>query len=197
LTWTLLLLAQHPQVAHDLLDEIKGVIQDRPPTAVELDRMPLLTSVIEESMRILPPVPSNMRMALEPAQLGEYELEPGDRVICSHYVTHHLPELYPEPERFRPERWQRRPGPFEYIPFSAGPRFCLGYNFAMTVLKVAVVMLLQRYRVSLIDRSRIDRVVRVTLRPRRGLPLVLSRADGLFQAVSLRGNINQMVRFEG
>lgn len=198
LAWTLLLLAQHPSLALELLEEVQSLLRNAPPTFELLDRMPLLEAVIEESLRILPPVPSNLRVVTEPATLGGYDLARGDRVICSHYVTHHLARLWPEPESFRPSRWlEQRPGPFDYLPFSAGPRFCIGYFFAMTVLKASVAMILQRYRFSLVPNSRVDRVVRVTLRPKRGLPMIFAAQDGRFRSVRLRGQIHEMVRFPG
>ena len=82
----------------------------------------------------------------------------GDRVILSHYVTHHLPELYANPERFDPERWlSLKRGPYEYLPFSAGPRLCIGYSFAMQALKLSTAMILQRFRFSVLPGTRIDR----------------------------------------
>jgi cytochrome P450 len=109
-------------------------------------------------------------------------------------VTHHLPELYPNPERFEPQRWfGLKRGPYEYLPFSAGPRLCLGYSFAMQALKLSTAMILQRFRISLLPGARIDRTVRVTMSPKRGLPVVLHPPDRRFQAVPVRGNVREMV----
>jgi cytochrome P450 len=75
-----------------------------------------------------------------------YELPWGSTVALSPYVTHRLPELYSEPQRFLPERWSRiNPSVYEYVPFGAGPHMCLGTTFAMMEIKIVLAMLLQRY----------------------------------------------------
>jgi cytochrome P450 len=194
MTWTLFLLAQHPKVAHALLDELESVMGGAPPSVDTLARAPLLEAVVKESLRILPPVPYTIRVAREPTPIGPFTVLRGDRVILSHYVTHHLPELYASPERFDPERWfTLKRGPYEYLPFSAGPRLCIGYSFAMQALKLSTAMLLQRVRFSLVPGTRIDRSVQVTMSPRQGLPMSIHAADRRFEAAPVRGNIHEMV----
>src|SRR5207245_2055298 len=108
-------------------DELHDVLGGAPPTFTQLNRLPLIEAVIKESMRLLPPVPLTMRIAARSGDLGGIELQQGDRVVCSPYVTHHLPDLFPEPEKFHPQRWfKSKPGPYEYLPFGAGPRACIG-----------------------------------------------------------------------
>jgi cytochrome P450 len=120
-------------------------------------------------------------------------LRPGDRVACSPYMTHHLPHLYPEPERFDPGRWSTiDPGPYEYLPFGAGPRFCLGYSLAMTGIKVALALILQRWRL-VVPGTRLDRLVRITMSPRHGLPMSVHPQDRRFRSVAVRGDIHEMV----
>ena len=123
MTWTLFLLAQHPQVAEDLAAELDAALRGGPAGLDALERLPLLDAVLRESMRIFPPVPYAIRLVRgDGRSLGALALRDRDRVIVSHYVTHHLPELYPDPERFDPSRWQGlRRGPYEYLPFGAGP----------------------------------------------------------------------------
>ena len=194
MTWTLFLLAQHPQVAQMLLDELDAVMGGAPPTVETLARAPLLEAVVKESLRILPPVPYTIRVARARMPIGPFVVTRGDRVILSHYVTHHLPELYANPERFDPERWfTLKRGPYEYLPFSAGPRLCIGYSFAMQALKLSTAMILQRFRFSLVPGTRIDRSVQVTMSPQRGLPMSLHPPDRRFEAVPVRGNIREMV----
>jgi len=195
MTWTLFLLAQHPQVARDLLDELGAVFGGVPPTVETLARAPLLEAVVKESLRILPPVPYTIRVArYRETPIGPYVMLRGDRVILSHYVTHHLPELYANPERFDPQRWLTlKRGPYEYLPFSAGPRLCIGYSFAMQALKLSTAMILQRFRFSVLPGTRIDRTVRVTMSPRQGLPVSIHPPDGRFEASPVTGNIREMV----
>ncbi len=193
LAWTLFLLAQHPPVARALLDELDAALQGSPLDGA-WERLPYLDAVIRESLRILPPVPYTLRRAAGDSDLGGVKLAKGDLVLVSHYLTHHLPELYPAPEEFRPERWfDANPDSFEYLPFSAGPRTCIGYFFAMSVLKTAVAAIIQRFRPRVVEGARIDRVVEVSMRPRHGLPMTLHGTGAELKAASVRGNIHEMV----
>jgi cytochrome P450 len=97
LGWILFLLAQHPVVALKLLDELGAAAVSE----AELERLPLLDAVIKESMRILPPVALTLRAVTRRNDVMGLPLKKGDRVVCSHYLTHRSPELYPEPVGFR------------------------------------------------------------------------------------------------
>ncbi|MCG8348511.1 MAG: cytochrome P450 [Chloroflexales bacterium] len=195
LTWTLFLLAQHPAIAADLLDELKSELHGDPPTIEQLGKLPLLERVVKESMRILPPAVYAVRNNTAPFALGPYEFnDPGIVVGLSHYITHHMPELYPEPERFNPGRWNNiDPSPYEYLPFSAGPRMCIGATFALMEIKLVLATLLQRYRFALQPNARIDRHVAVTLTPRQGMPMTVMPQDRQFQRSLVHGNIHEMV----
>src|SRR5438034_11815915 len=108
--------------------------------------------------------------------MGSLTLNHGTRVICSHFLTHHFPETYAEPEMFRPDRWREiDPTQYEYMPFSAGPRACVGAMFAIQVLKLSLATMLQKFRFSVVPSARIDRAVRVTLHPRYRLPQPLTK----------------------
>jgi cytochrome P450 len=195
LVWTFFLLAQHPSVTADLLDELTSTLHGSAPNNAQLSQLPLLEAVIKESLRILPPVPFTIRGVASPLEIKGIHLNKSDRVICSHYVTHHMAELFSDPERFLPYRWfGSSPGPYEYLPFSNGPRVCIGAGFAMTVMKVVLAVVLQRFRLSVVPESRIDRLVHVTMRPKSGMPIVLHRQDRRFHAVPVQGNIHEMVR---
>jgi cytochrome P450 len=195
LTWTLFLLAQHPSIMADLLDELDGTLKGGPPTSDQLDHLPFLEAVIKESMRILPPVPFVARVATGPVELGGLSLRRGDWVACSIYMTHRLPDLYFEPEQFRPGRWfEINPTPYEYLPFGAGPYSCIGYNFAKSVIKISLAMILQRFRLTVVPGTRIDRLVQVTMRPKYGMPMTVHQQDRRFHAVPVTGNIHEMVR---
>jgi cytochrome P450 len=194
LGWTLLLLAQHPEIALALVDEIDAVLGGAPPRVEDLARMPRIDAAIRESMRVLPPVPHTVRAVTRRTRFGDYVLAPGDRVVLSHFVTHHLPDLYPEPERFLPDRWSRiRRGPYEFLPFSAGPRMCIGPSFANLALKISVAMILQRFRLSAVPGLRIDPRVNVTLAPRDALSVQLHPADRGFVRVPLEGRLLEWV----
>jgi cytochrome P450 len=194
LTWTLFLLAQHPKVSRELMDELDGVLHGAPPRNDQLPQLPLLDRVTKESMRILPPVPYTIRSATAPVEMGGYQVPKGSRVICSHFLTHHLADLYPDPEKFLPDRWLTiDPSQYEYMPFSAGPRACIGAIFAMQAMKISVSMILQRFRLEVIPGAKVERVVRVTMSPRHDIPIKIFEQDRKFTRSDVRGNINEMV----
>jgi cytochrome P450 len=197
LTWTLFLLSQHPQVAADLLDELDSVLQGTAPTMAQLSQLPLLERVIKESMRILPPVPWNGRIIAKPTELGGYFLPEGTEVFVGIYHTHQMPELYPNPSVFNPQRWETiAPSMYEYNPFSAGSRVCIGAGFAMMEIKVILAMLLQRYRLQLIPNARIDQSGVIVMAPKQGMPMQVYRQDHQFpqELGTVRGNIREMVQ---
>jgi cytochrome P450 len=194
LTWTLFLLSQHPEVMGELMTELDTVLGGAEPSRDQLNQLPFLERVIKESMRILPPVPFTIRAATRNTSIGPYPVPKGSRVICSHYLTHHLPEIYPEPEHFRPERWRTiDPNQYEYMPFSAGPRACIGAMFAMQALKVSLALMLQKFRFTLVPGTRIDRDVRITMVPRHGMPMSIFPNDRQYEASKVTGQVREMV----
>ncbi len=200
LTWTLFLLSQHPEIAADLLDELQNTLHGEAPTVEQLQQLPLLERVIKESMRLLPPVPWNGRVASQPTELGGYALPAGTEVLVSIYHTHHMSELYPEPEAFNPQRWETiEPSPYEYNPFSTGPRLCIGAGFAMMEIKLVLAMLLQRYRLQFLPQVRIDRRGIIVMAPKSGMPMMVHQQDRQFArgVGSVRGNVREMVKLPG
>ena len=199
LTWTVFLLAQHPGIMRELMDELDRVLGGDAPTREQLPQLSFLDRVIKESMRILPPVPFTIRAAEEDQiPMGSLTLSHGARVICSHFLTHHLPDIYPEPELFRPDRWREiDPTQYEYLPFSAGPRACVGAMFAIQVLKISLAIILQKFRFAIVPDAQIDRVVRITMNPRYGMPVVLHENDRRYESSQVRGQIHEMVKLPG
>jgi cytochrome P450 len=194
LTWTLFLLAQHPEVMADLLDELTGELCGDAPTVEQLGKLPLLERVINESMRLLPPATWVSRVATDPFELGPYSLPAGTTVILSHYITHHMPELYPDPDKFLPDRWLTiNPSTYEYIPFSAGPRMCIGAHFATMEMKIVLAMLLQRYRLATLPGAKIDRKITFTMKPKNGLPMMVNEQDRCFTCLPVLGDVREMV----
>jgi cytochrome P450 len=199
LTWTIFLLAQHPAVMREVMDELDRVLGGRAPSREQLSQLTFLDHVIKESMRILPPVPFTIRAANEDQiPMGSLTLSHGTRVICSHFLTHHLADIYPEPELFRPHRWRvLDPTQYEYMPFSAGPRACLGAMFASQVLKISLAIMLQKFRFTIVRGAQIDRLVRITMNPRYGMPIVLHENDRRYECSEVRGQIHEMVTLPG
>ena len=129
-----------------------------------------------------------------PARLGGLDLPKGSRVYFSQYLTHRTPDVFPDPQRFEPDRWDGlEPPPFSYIPFGAGPRMCIGYMFSMTMMKTCLGMMLQRFRFSLVSKARIDRKMSLTLSPKYGMPMTVHKQDRRFVQSLPTGNIHDMV----
>jgi cytochrome P450 len=195
LVWTLILLALHPGVAADLMDELESALGAGPPSLPRVASLPLLDSVIKESMRIIPPVPLQFRVAERDTELAGHPVPRGARVVLSAFLTNRLPDVYPDSDRFDPARWARlTPSPFEYSNFSAGPRSCPGYWFGTSVVKLSLAAIMLRFRVSLAPDARIDYTVQPGMRPRGQVPIVLHPQDRAFASASVRGQIRDLVR---
>ncbi len=194
IVWTLLLLAQHPEVLAGVRDELRSVLGGAAPGTEQIPRLSLLDRVIKESLRLFPPAPFTGRITVQPTALGGVDLPAGTEVIISPYCLHRDPDLYPEPLRFRPERWETlAPSPFEYAPFGAGPRMCIGAGFATLELKIVLSILLQRFGFELPPGARVDRRTTLVMSPRRGLPMRLRAPGAVSRPVRVRGNVREMV----
>jgi cytochrome P450 len=197
LTWTLFLLSQHPEITADLVDELESVLQGEAPSIAQLAQLPFLERVIKESMRVLPPVPWNGRVTSQATELGGYALPAGTEVFVSITQTHHSPELYAEPERFNPRRWETiNPTAYEYNPFSAGPRLCIGASLAMLEVKLVLAMLLQRYRLQLIPTQKVDQTGVIVMSPKYGMQMKVHQLDRQWQQGigGVKGNIRELVQ---
>jgi cytochrome P450 len=194
LTWTLFLLSQHPQVMHDLMDELDGALRGGPPTLEQMGSLPLLDGVINESLRLFPPGTWMLRTSTAPFVIGPYQLPAGTHLVYSPAATHRLPDLYPQPNRFLPARWATiKPSTYEYLPFGGGPRRCIGATFALMELKVALPMILQRYRLEVPDGTRVDRGGTILSFPKQPLPIRLHTQDRNFAPAFVRGNIHDLL----
>jgi cytochrome P450 len=179
LAWTWYLLAAHPTVAARTRREVLSVLGDREPTLDDLAALPLCRMVVEEAMRLYPPVWGIGRQAIAADEIGGWKIPAGTLVNLSPWVTHRHPDFWPapdtfEPERFRPGQERTRPR-FAYFPFSGGPRLCIGEAFAMMEAQLIVAMVLQRYELTLVDGTRVEPEPTLTIRPRGGLPMRATR----------------------
>lgn len=186
LTWTLFLLAQHPEVNADLLDELSG-------PAVP-NRAPLVDRVIKESMRVLPPPVYVCRHATQPVSFGGTGVPAGTVVVLGLYVTHHTPSSFASPERFDPARWlATAPCPHSNVPFGGGARMCLGAPLATQFLETALSLIVPRFRLTVVPDSHIDRRATLTLRPAAGIPVLIRDQDRRFSTSPVTGTIHEMV----
>lgn len=197
LAWTLFLLERHPRIQNELIEELSSKLKGDAPTLDDLERLPILDGVVKESMRVLSATPFLFfRKSLDATSVGGLDLPAGSKLVISPLMTHHTPELYPNPERFQPERWTKiQPGPYEYLPFGAGPRMCLGAAFAGLSLRVILSLIVQRYRFSSPPGASLSYRVRgVILGTDRGMPMRIERQDrSLAAPLPLGGNIHELV----
>jgi cytochrome P450 len=181
LTWIWYLLSQHPAAQRRLEDEIDDALGDRPPEYVDLVSLPYTRMVIDEALRLYPPAWGFSREALGDDEVGGFCVPPGWLVFVIPYVLHRLPAFWenPEafdPERFSPERAAERPK-FTYLPFGAGPRQCIGNQFALIEAQLVVATIAQRYRLHLAPGHTVDPWPLITLRPRFGMPMTIERRE--------------------
>ena len=179
LTWTWYLLSQHAGARRRLEDEVDAVLDGRPPEYDDLVNLPYTRMVIDESLRLYPPAWGFSREALADDELGGFRLPKGWLAFVVPYVLHRLPTFWPEPDafdpdRFLPERNAARPK-FVYLPFGAGPRQCIGNQFALIEAHLVLATLAQHYRLHLVPGHRVDPWPLITLRPRFGMPMVIER----------------------
>ena len=180
LSWLWYLLDRHPEEQDRLRDELRGVTGGRPPTVDHLSQLPRLRAVVQETLRLYPPLWMFDRRALGPDDLAGTKVAKGDLVIFCPYSSHRLPELWADPEAFRPERFEEghaeQKNKFAYLPFGVGPRTCIGIHLAMIEAQIIMGTLLGRFRARLADPAPITPKARVTLRPSRPVELRLERA---------------------
>ena len=195
LGWTLFLLSQHPEVMTSLHHELQAGLYDEPLAAFDSAKGSLLDRVLRESMRVLPASSYSQRVNDVPVEFGPFSLPKGTPILFSPFMTHHRPDLYPQPDRFDPDRWLTiTPSPYEYLPFGAGPRMCLGAALAQFIIKTILPRVLKHNRVSMVAGSEVNGlVVSTMLNPISGIPMQLSEPDGRFAAAPVRGNIHSLV----
>lgn len=194
LIWTLILISQHPDVANSLIDELQAEPGDAPSSLSTINKLPLLDAVIKESMRLMPPVPMQFRVAQQDTFLGTQELPKNSRALMSAFLTNRNPDIYHNADQFIPDRWFAiKPTQFEYSAFSAGPRFCPGFYFGFAMVKVTLVSLLSRFYLSAVEGSRVDYKVRIAMMPGSAVNMVLGSHESARPLHRLRGSINDLM----
>ncbi|GAP62918.1 hypothetical protein ARMA_1341 [Ardenticatena maritima] len=179
LTWTWMLLSQHPDVRRRLYAELDEVLGGRLPTWEDIPKLRYTEAVIKESLRLYPPAWVVGRQAREEDCIMGYHIPAGGFVITSAYVTHRHPAFWDNPEGFDPERWldeTRQPAHrFAYFPFGGGPRICIGKHFAMQEIMLILASLAQHYELNLVPGHPIALWPSVTLRPAHGMLMTISK----------------------
>lgn len=173
MAWSLYWVHHLPEVGDKLLKELE-LADFRNPTS--LVRLPYLTAVCQETLRIYPVgMLTFPRVPKEPVELMGYQVEPETDVVGCIYLTHHREDLYPEPKTFKPERFlERQFSPYEFLPFGGGSRSCIGMALAQYEMKLVLATILSRYELALADNRPVRPQRRgVTLSPTGGVKMVV------------------------
>lgn len=177
-TWTLYLLSEQPELQERAAEEAQAALSGGIDAGLP-DRLPLLRAILEESLRLFPPVPRFDREAVAADMLGEHEVRAGDLVSIWPWIIHRHRKLWEQPDVFNPDRFA--PGRkndrhrFQYIPFGAGPRTCIGARLAIAEALTILAIWLSRWRFAPNPGREVRVSGMVTLRPKGGLPLLLGR----------------------
>jgi cytochrome P450 len=175
-------LAAHPEWQSKLREEVAGLgIAPGDPTAFDnLEAMPLSEMAFKEAMRMKPPVPSIPRRVIRDVTFKGYAIPAGTMVGINPVFTHHMPEIWPDPETFNPLRFteeaQRARNRFAYVPFGGGAHMCIGLHFAYMQAKCFARHFLQNLKVSLEPGTTPDWAMWPIPKPRDGLRVVISPA---------------------
>jgi len=168
LAWSLYLLDQQPQWAEAVRVEFEAVCGDSLPVMADLPQLGTTLHVFEESTRLYPPIWAMERHAVEADEIGGFLIPKGSGVIISPYTLHRHPEFWDRPGEFLPERFLERDHA-AYYPFGAGPRFCIGHEFALAEARVILPMVLRRFELKAEAGQTVEPEPAITLRLKGGL----------------------------
>jgi cytochrome P450 len=182
LSFCFYLLARHPETDARLTTELNEVLGGRLPTVADLPRLRFAGWVVQEAMRLYPPVPGIGREALADCTIGGYTVPRGAQLTMFQWIVHRDPRWYDDPEAFRPERWDddlaRKLPRCAYFPFGDGPRVCLGNHFALTEAVLVLATITTRFRLEVAPGHSLTLFPSITLRPKGGIPMVVRERAG-------------------
>ncbi len=177
LSWAWYILSQADWARDKLHAEIDSALGDRVPTLDDVKKLPYTRAIIEETLRLYPPVPMLAREALADETIGEREIKKGTIVLISPWLLQRNPKLWEKPDNFMPERFLpdagAQPSKYAYLPFSIGPRVCAGLTFGLTEAIICLAVLAQRVDLKLSPKAQVEAVSRLTLRPGETLPMTI------------------------
>jgi cytochrome P450 len=179
LTWTWYLLSQSPDAEATLHAEVDRALRGRLPTVADIPSLPFVERVVTEAMRLYPPAWLVGRRAIEPYPIGGYVAPARTIFLMSQWVMHRDARVFPEPERFDPDRWtpefKASLPKFAYFPFGGGPRQCIGESFAWMELVLLVSTIAQRWKMQLVPGHPVAPQPVITLRTKHGMKMTLTR----------------------
>jgi cytochrome P450 len=177
LSWTFYLMDQNPEVWDRVREEVVRVLGDRLPTFEDLHSLRYLSMVLDEAIRLFPPVWILPRIAVGADNIGGYHVPAGADVLICPYTLHRHPDFWDspnlfDPERFSPERSADRPR-YAYVPFGAGPRFCIGNSLGMMEAAFVVALVARDLRLRMVPGYQVVPEPMLTVRVRGGLPMTV------------------------
>ena len=184
LSWALYWIHKLPEVKQKLLAELDSLDDDSDPLTVS--RLPYLTAVCNETLRIYPVAfIAFLRVANLPVKIMGHQFNSESMFALSIYLTHHREDLYPEPEKFKPERFlERNYSPYEFLPFGVGNRRCIGYALALLEMKLILATILTKWDLDLAsDRPVVPKRRGATVAPHNGVPLILKGKRSIKQLI--------------
>jgi cytochrome P450 len=169
MAWLFYELARHPEIEERVRAETEEVVGDRDFTMADVGNLPYSRRVLQELMRVRQPILVISRRAVRDFPLGSGHVRAGTELFYSPYAVHRDPELFPDPLRFDPDRWLERPAAGlpkgAYTPFGAGPRHCIGEQFAWAMMHVVLGMIVRRWRLTLPDGVAVREMPWATVNP--------------------------------
>jgi cytochrome P450 len=180
LSWLLYLLSPRPDCVERLREEFDAVLGGEPLTYSHVPKLEFAAQVVQEGLRLYPPFWMVDRMALSDDVAGDVVIPRGSTVVVFIYGVHHSPRHWENPERFGPERFskanEKLQTPFTWLPFGAGPRGCIGGNYAMLQIFMILSVLLRKYELQLVPDQTIEARPMVILRPKHGIRMNFTEA---------------------
>lgn len=177
LSWTWMLLSQHPEVRDKLNAELKTVLEGRLPALADLPQLKYCNWAIKESIRLYPPSAEMDRLVTQDCELGGYRIPKGTTLIIPQWAMQRHLRYFNDPEVFQPERWdndlEKQLPRGVYVPFSDGPRVCIGKNFALMEAVLLLATIAQRFQLDLVPDQNIEKQASITLRARHGIQVQL------------------------
>lgn len=179
LSWACWLLERHPAVETRLVEEARQVLGTRRPTIEDYPKLVYTRAVVEETLRLYPPVHVFSRQAIADDEIAGTKIPRGSFITISSWLLHRHTLFWENPDAFDPERFvpprADKVDRFAYIPFGAGPRICLGKNLGLMEAVLLLAMLCRDWKFQLRENHPVEPLGRMTLRPRHGLPMRITR----------------------
>lgn len=176
LAWTWYLISQAPDVEEKLHQELTEVLNGRTPEYADVENLKYTRAILDETMRLYPPVPILSRQALKDDDIRGRKVPAGSLMLIVPWLVQRHKKFWKNPDSFMPERFlpsAEKPKKFTYLPFSAGPRVCIAKSFGITESVLAIAIIAQRFRLTLPPNADVKHECRLTLRPKGKLPMTM------------------------